>query len=235
MTKTETPLLAKIRKLMAKANDSATTEAEAAAFAAKVQELLLQNGLAMSDVKDAPEQTESVSEGTYDFKRWNSPHRRGLMATVCTYYMCSVLYMSRHKKVIVIGKPQNVEVALSMTDYLIGTVVRLSTQYGKTHPGANIVDFRRGAMLRLRERLIEEARRMKEAAATPSRNPGNLPAVFQSESQLVSAYVRSKYNPRPTKARAIKHGADAWAGRKAADGISLHQQVGAAPKTRRLA
>lgn len=45
MTISESPLARKIRALMAKANDKSVTEAEAAAYAAKVQELLVKNGL----------------------------------------------------------------------------------------------------------------------------------------------------------------------------------------------
>lgn len=234
MTSThESPLKAKIRKLMAKASDPSVTEAEAAAFAVKVQELLLQSGLAMSDIgASTEERREQVGEQSFDFSRWNSPHRRGLLDTVCSYYMCEVLYWRHQKRMVILGKPQNVEIAASMTDYLISTVVRLSTRYGREHPGSNVVDFRRGCMLRLRERLMEEKAKMERAATTT--NPGNLPVLFVSEGALVRQYVEAKYKVRKTKARAIKHGADAWAGRAAAEGISLRPQVGAAASNRQL-
>ena len=228
--KTESPLLARIRKLMAKAQDPSVTEAEAMAFADKVQELLLREGLAMSDVAASGEEqrAEAVGEEKFDFKRWNSPHRRDLLGAVCAYYMCQVLYWRKLQMLKIIGKPQNVAVAASMTDYLIGTTVRLSTRYVREHPGANAIDFRRGCMLRLRERLYAAKAKMEREAARPaaSTNPGNLPVLFQSESQLVANFVASAYTVRTTKARAVKHGADAWAGRRAAEGISLSPQVG---------
>jgi hypothetical protein len=87
-------------------------------------------------------------------------------------------------------------------------------------------------MLRLRERLHEARRKMMEQAT--SSNPGNLPVLFTNESALVGEYMRSKYSVRPARKAKIKHGADAWAGRKAADGISLHQQVGGSSDRRQL-
>lgn len=227
-THTESPLVAKIRKLMAKANDPSVTEAEASAFAAKVQQMLLENGLALGDIKSASpdEQREQVGEEQHSFKRWNSPHRRGLLDAVCAYYMCSVLYWRKTGILKIIGKPQNVAVAASMTDYLIETVVRMSTRYGRENPGSNIIDFRRGAMLRLRERLDAARRAMKEEANRAKSNTGNLPVLFVNESALVAEYTKNKYKVRTVKARPIKHGSDARAGRAAAEGISLHPQVG---------
>lgn len=226
-------LIDRIQKLMAKANDPSVTEAEAAAFAGKVQELLLLNNLEIRDIDIGTEGADiKITEQEFDYKKWNSPHRRGLLNTVCAYYMCTVLHWTRQKKLRIIGKPQNVEVALSMTDYLLKTVIRLSTQYGKAHPGANIIDFRRGAMLRLRRRINDEKEAMERRAR--SSNPDNLPVLFAGESAQVAAYVKAQYNVRPSRARAVKTGLDALAGMRAADGISLRPQVGGGAGQRML-
>jgi len=224
----ESPLVTKIRKLMAKANDKSVTEAEAALFAAKVQELLVANGLSMGEIGEEKLDQGGVEDQTHA-DRWSSPARKILLRAVCRYYMCEVLVYTRLKQVKIIGRPHNVVVSMDMADYLIKTVVRLSNQYGRENVGANVIDFRRGCMARLAERLIAELHKAKEAAKPEYKttgNPGNLPALFQSEERQVHEYVRSKFSVRYTKGKGLKQGSDAARGRAAADGISLHRQMG---------
>ena len=230
----ESPLVAKIRKLMAKANDKSCTEAEAATFAAKVQELLVANGLAMGDIGEAKLDHGAIEDQTHK-DRWSSPARKHLLRAVCRYYMCELLVYPRQKTVKVIGRPSNVIVAMDMTDYLIKTVVRISNDYGRANYGSNVVDFRRGCMARLAERLGEELRRARKAAEPVYKslgNPGNLPALFQSEEKQVHLFLKEKFNVKYVRAKGLKQGQDAERGRSAADGISLHRQVGGAAGSR---
>lgn len=228
----ETPLARKIRALMAKANDPSVTEAEAASYAAKVQELLVKNGLSMQDIKEPDVERADVGGSDFDEKkkRWTSPSRRALLHSVCRFYMCEAIGPARGMRDWkIIGRPHNVEVAISMTEYLINTTIRLSNQWGRENVGLNIIDFRKGCMMRLGERL-DEMRSQKTAAEKPTwngSNPGNLPALFLSEKQLVKNYMDSKMNIKWSKSRPIRAGAAGFAaGRRAGSEMSLHGQVG---------
>lgn len=229
MTISQTPLARKIRALMAKANDKSVGEHEAAAFMNKVQELLVQNGLSMGDVKQEDVEQGDIEGQTYR-ERWKSPSRRNLLRAVCRYYMCEAV--SPHKNGgmwTIIGRPHNVTVAIEMTDYLIKTTVRLSGAYGRANIGVNVIDFRKGCMGRLCERLQAEMQRAKASAPEyrPNGNPGNLPALFKSEAKLVDEFMRKSIGGLRFKpARPIKAGQDAAAGRAAGDTVSLHGQVG---------
>jgi hypothetical protein len=226
----ESPLIRKIRLLRAKASAEGTTEAEAASFAAKVQELLAANGLSMSDIKDNDDvERGEVGKEEHHRSKWVSPARQKLLRTVCRYYMCEAIGPGRggtHWSIV--GRPHNVLVALEMTDYLIKTTVRLSNEYGRRNIGANVIDFRRGCMVRLCERLLialaEQAKQKPEFKSDG--NPGNLPALFVSEREQNARFIAQTMKIRTTSDRGIKQGSDAMEGRKAADGISLHQQVG---------
>jgi hypothetical protein len=224
---TESPLIRKIRALRAKAEGKGVTEAEAAAFAAKVQELLAANGLSMADVGDAEHAPEAIAG--QEFPDVASPARQVLLRATCRYYMCEAIGPARRgMNWTIVGKPSNVLVALEMFDYLIKTVVRLSNEYGRQSPTHNKIDFRRGAMTRLAERLMEEWRKATEAKPEwrSHGNPGNLPALFVNEQQQIRAYVAQRMNTRTSAGPRIKHGNDAAVGRQAANGISLHRQVG---------
>lgn len=218
-------LIAKIRALMAKANDKSGTEAEAALFAAKVQELLVANNLSMEHLRE--ENTDSVGDTELPAARWQSPARRKLLRAVCGYYMCNAIApYDKDDTWSIIGRPANAIVAVEMTDYLITTVVRLSNQH-KRATGGNAIDFRRGAMLRLAVRLIEmtlAAQKQKPTYAANG-NPSNLPALFSTEIALIDKFAKDKYNPQSETARRMKLGADAVAGMLAAEDIGLNTQV----------
>lgn len=226
---TENPLIRKIRALLAKANDKSVTEAEAAMFAAKVQELLAANNLSMGDIGNNDEKPEDVDKQFHTDKKWASPARKLLLRAVCRFYHCETIGTLGDKSIWhIVGKPTNVAVALDMFDYLVGTVVRLSNQYARENPGSNKIDWRRGCMARLAEHL-EEMRRAEMAKPQEWRgtgNPGNLPALMVTERQQVEQFMRHMFNLKSSKSRGIRQGDDAARGRAAADGISLHRQVG---------
>lgn len=222
----ESPLLKRIRALMAMANDKSTTEAEAALFAAKVQELLATHGLQMADVRAVNE--ESVGLQDHAQTKWKSPARRKLLIAVCRYYMCDVLSPAdKYDTWTFVGRPANVTVAIEMVDYLIKTVVRLSNEYGKANgrKQKHVIDFRRGAMVRLAQRLaILRAEALEKKPEWHGTNPGNLPALFASEDALIekaTEHMALKAN----KPRALKIGLDALHGIRAANDIGLHEQV----------
>jgi len=228
----ESPLARKIRALMAKANDASVTEAEAASYAAKVQELLVKNGLSMSDVKEPDIERGDVEVSNHDEKtrRWTSPSRKILLRSVCRFYMCEAVSPARGDKTWkIVGRPHNVEVALSMTDYLVRTTIRLSNEWGKKNIGENIIDFRKGCMMRLSERLDEMRREKthKEKPVWNGSNPGNLPALFVSEQTLVRNFMKENMNIRFATPKAIRYGKTGYdAGRAAGSAMSLHGQVG---------
>jgi hypothetical protein len=228
-TISETPLARKIRALMAKANDPSVTEQEAASYAAKVQELLVKNGLAMSDVRKDDETQRGDIGATKQKDLWKSPARKNLLRAVCRFYMCEAVSPARYtNQWTIIGRPHNVVVAVEMTEYLIKTTVRLSNAYGRANIGSNIIDFRRGCMDRLAERLYEMLRSQRQQ--TPEYksdgNPGNLPALFLSEHQLVKRVMEQAIPGLVyKKQKPLKQGSDAVRGREAANGISLQTQV----------
>lgn len=240
MSATETPIMRKIRLLMAKAQGT-NNEHEAASFAAKVQELLLEHGLAVSDIgtadpsapREKVEQHDTPGSGKNFLK---SPARKALLFSVCRFYMCQFMRYGS-ERVVIIGKKSNAEVAASMMIYLLEQTIRLSNRYGREHELSMtaVTDFRKGCMLRLCDRLDKLRYERELAARQPSTNPGNLPAVFASETEQVKAYMATLKVKvgRPLK---IQEGQHAMAGRSAAERISLAPQVGQQQRnsTRRL-
>lgn len=226
-THSESPLVAKIRKLMAKANDPSVTEHEAAIFAAKVQELLVAHGLSMGDLGSEQVEEEKIKGRRH---QWDgSPARQIMLRAVCKFYMCEAVGPARRGEAwTIIGRPTNVLVALDMFDYLLKTVIRLSNDYARLRGGfANKIDWRRGCMTRLAERLDEmrRAEKDKPQERKANGNPGNLPALWVDEARQVTMWKKQNMETKDGTTR-VKQGNDAAHGRAAAEGIGLHRQVG---------
>jgi hypothetical protein len=225
-------LLKKIRALKAKADDASTTEAESMAFAAKVAELLAMYSLeeAQLEIGNGEESTP-ISHEEY-VANWNaSPARRVLAIAVCRLYNVSPLIRTgKGQAWTLVGRKHNVIMVKEMVAYLIKTTVRLSNAWGKSNPLGDVIDFRRGCFKRLSERLYELYQETAKSTAPvyTNNNPGNLPALYLTESKLLTAYIASKWRTKPLRAARIRQGASAMAGREAGDGISLNRQVGGA-------
>lgn len=236
-------LVRTIQALMAKANDPGVTEAEALAYSEKAQELLAKHNIAMADITNVGDDTSNNVNGTsYNEKEkgWKSESRKQLLRAVCRFYMCEAVGPGRggSKTWIIVGKPVNVEVAVSMTDYLIQTTIRLSGDYGRANRGlgVNVIDFRRGCMARLAERLNEMRRDQlaKTPEYQPNGNPGNLPALFRSENEITRAWMKQHLHVTFGKTKSIKEGSDAANGRAAAEKIGLNTQIGGGRTSGRL-
>jgi hypothetical protein len=223
-------LLRTIRALRAKA-EGTNNEAEAAAFAAKVAEMLAQYGLEESQL-DVQEQSEIGHE--YDVaKEWStSPARRILANSVCRLYSVRcIMPGNKGGKWTIIGRKHNIVMAKEMMTYLVKTTVRLSGQWRKENfmPHSEAIDFRRGCFERLAQRLTDlrhEQHRRAAPVFNSSGNPQNLPALYMKESDLVNGYMKANFQFRSSKVKAGGRGVGAADGRRAADRVSLSPQVG---------
>jgi hypothetical protein len=221
-------LLRRVRALRAKAEDPSVTEAEAAAFTAKVAQMMAEHGL--EEAQLTVEEQSGVEHET-TVMDWDSPARKLVAVEVCRLYMVRLILPSRRGQPwALIGRKHNILMARDMTDYLIGTVKRLSKRWKKENfgSGADMIDFRRGCFERLAERLRElheaQARAARPAYAANG-NPSNLPALYESENRLLKAYVDKNFNVRKASIRGLRVGAAGMDGRRAADGIGLSPQI----------
>src|SRR5690606_36890880 len=86
-------------------------------------------------------------------------------------------------------------------------------------------DFRRGAGLRLYQRLVDLYN--AQNAAVPAASGGNLPALYRTEENAIAAWKKAMFGDDIRKARtkSIRIGAYGAAGMAAADKISLNTQI----------
>lgn len=111
-----------------------------------------------------------------------------------------------------------------MAEYLIATVKRMAREYSpaKTEQG----DFRRGAGLRLYQRLVELYNEQNKPPVTATTGT-TLPTLYRAEENAVEEFIKNRFGNglRDTKRKGMKLGFGGMAGRAAADSISLNTQV----------
>ncbi|HWS84280.1 MAG TPA: DUF2786 domain-containing protein [Ktedonobacteraceae bacterium] len=164
MLDTITPVLAKIKKLLALSTSSNPNEAAAAA--AKAQELLMQHNLTLSQV----ETEVQASSYKQDFVGTGSRvWKRLLLAVIARNNFCEAIYDSQKSHVIVIGEAHNQEVVTYLYAYLIAQLepmaVAAYNQSSRTvHAKSWLDSFYIGAVESVSDRL--EAHKQEMVAAS---------------------------------------------------------------------
>lgn len=231
-------LLRKIRALRAKAEDPSVTEAEAAAYAAKVAELLQKHNLSEASLEIDEKDEEGVVRETWEGDYLTDSWRRLICNAVAALYFCKGFgedlgtHRTARKRRVqhFVGKPHNIIVAREMSEYLINTTLRLGKTWQRDNHGthASFVNFIRACGYRLTER-VQELHKAQTAAA-PQRaangNPSNLPALYADENTLIAQFLKSEgVSLHNVGSRQDAVGAGALAGRRAGDTISLSTQI----------
>jgi hypothetical protein len=230
-------LLEKIRKLHAMAEDSGVTEAEALAFASKVQALLAEHGLSMADMPEA-ERDDPVEHQEFPMM-YSDPWRMSLFRAIEKLYFCysfrsefSVKGKFRTGRMVV-GRPHNVASCRDMYDYLEKTTLRLAREYASENSGESNdsprslrLGFERGCGERLAVRIREMFQEQTKPMSSPSVNSSNLPALYRTELQLCEDHAKEKFSLKFTKRAGSSFNHHSIAGAHAANSVSLRPQVG---------
>lgn len=194
-------MMEKIRKLLALADSTKTTEAEATAAALKIQELVQTYGLDLAEIEL---QNKDSQHGVRDMgtvgRRAMFDWQQELMTTIAQNNFClcdvRVIYVEKKnrnsKQHFLVGRKLNIDVTVRLYDYLIETMRRLCESGGFIQHKTRTL-FYEGASRRLTDRLklqrklreAEERRRQTEArAAGTYMNALMLTDVYGSEADM---------------------------------------------------
>ena len=229
--------VSRIRALLEKSRDPAASEAEAAAAVAMAERLLARHALSLADVTRL--EIVSVKTGI----RYLEPWVRNMAVHAARLYGCEPLVVTEiarstrggateYKSLTLFGRQVSTDVAVSMINYLIATVVRLSRDYSSVR--RDQLGFQRGAGERVATRLWELRKEQTARAETQegTSDGTSLVVVEQSEaSRFMHETVKThkvRQRGSDTSSRASHDGLAAGAG------ISLGGQVGGAPGSRML-
>lgn len=255
----DTQLLDKIKKLLEKAK-STDSEAEAQAFMNKVQQLLMENNLSMSQLeahsvseKDTPVTKSEVRLDDITDKRhgaWLSY----LLNGICTANLSKAILVKGFMKeslgsIYVIGKEHNTIVVLGMFEYLRKTIIEIEKKSFKEYEGtqkrgAYRRDFLFACQQRVCQRLRENIQEMeaeeqrKLQAANQEKglmilNP--ITEMMRINKEAVDKYIAQEYGALgKAKGTTQKYRDGTAAGSAAGGGINLSGQIGGSGGTKRI-
>lgn len=139
----QTPIVEKIKKLLALANSS--NEHEAALAAGHAQRLLSEHNLAMADIEAAhkPDSADTVETATTKtLPKW----LRYLSAGISTAFDCQAIHHPASAKLTFIGIGADVQIAAYTFTYLERTVRKLCRTYMKQHVCSTLANRHRELM-----------------------------------------------------------------------------------------
>ena len=237
-------ILSKIRKLNNLTEGRGATPEEAASAAAKVQALLFEHNLSLSDVDTGePEPAEPYGKTDYDLEanRNTVQWKRTLLYGIAKANFCTAVTQSGKTTMTLIGKKSNIEVVVYLYLYLSSEVERLAKEASRTvlqRKAAYSVAFCRGAASTIYHRLQAE-RRQAETTAThfgTAKATSNALALRNAETDLQAAILKIYGVPlRSTSTRSAIGNYDGYrSGQAAGHGISINRGVGHGSQSRQL-
>lgn len=213
-------LIDKIKKLLAKANDAAVTQEEAAAFAAKAAELAAREQLELNDI-DWTDRQAARPIGRYHF--WPQNHdikptktrvawMEQMCHTVCQSQQCEIVLMGGNSFDI-IGREGQVEIAAYLCAYLTRFALDMSwrdygVEYRRCQAEGRVWEARgfraswlNGFSNRVRQRLLEQREQIKLEYSQST-------ALVRLDTELaeVADWMKANMQTRKSKALAGRSG-----------------------------
>lgn len=226
-------LIEKIRNLMALAEDSGATQAEAEAAMGKAHELLAQHNLSVTDLNDTDEE---VGEDTHDNKPWNQQWEKQIWLSIAHLNFCDMYTLNRGTRphsYVVIGRESNRIATQHVAEFVVNTGKRLALEHAQNNSGNSVSlsnNFKKG----FAAGVCLKARQIIEQAKTQKGTPGtglvlaNLYDVTAHENQA----LLDAANLRKTRAKiSVTDASAAVAGKDAGSKVSLSRQVGSGKTT----
>jgi len=139
----KTPIIEKIKKLLALANSS--NEHEAALAASHAQRLLSEHNLAMADI-EATHKPDKADKVDTTISKTMPKWLRHLSAGVSTAFDCRSIHYPAAGKLTFIGVGADVQIAAYTFAYLERTVRRLCSNYMKNHVNPGLANRHRELM-----------------------------------------------------------------------------------------
>jgi Protein of unknown function (DUF2786) len=214
-----TPILSKIKKLLALSTSSNPNEAALAA--AKAQELLMQHNLSMSMIQT---QDGGPSYERVFLKLGKRIWRRILLTIIAHNNFCEMIYNVSTSESILIGEAYNREVVTYLYHYLIGQLEPMAhTAYHRSltamHASSWMDSFYMGAVESINARLEEQKQEMA-AASNACRS-----LIISKDAELQGA-IRRFYPKTQTGGKKRIRSADGiQAGREAGRKVALNRGI----------
>jgi hypothetical protein len=230
----ENKILARIRKMMALANDAAASEGERDNALRMSYNLLAKYNLSMVDVENAvPQERRDEFQAIMVSTIW-SKNCANIIANLffCKYYSMGKVNSWKGYHVFV-GKESNATTAMVLTEYVITSILKEARKLYKDDSCPAARSFALGVVAKLRERVreIKAAASASESTTAPA-NALVLTNLHESEANANSALILARHGElkKGKAGKGITNGEAFGAGKQFGSKINLAPQVGSTKK-----
>lgn len=195
-------LMGKLSKLL-EVKQRAATEAEAATAATLLSRFLDEHNLSIADIEKRGQAAPPVTEGGHDLGKAAFKWKLDLAEGIARFFYVEALVNRQSKKVVFVGRPDNIEALTMLYGWVIDQVKSIATVERRAHfdkTGEHIdplrwqLGFGEGAVQRLIVRLSEMKARQAEDA---TRNEmGDITALAIHHNDEANNYLEAKYGYR---------------------------------------
>ncbi|QVJ00396.1 DUF2786 domain-containing protein [Nocardiopsis eucommiae] len=229
--------LNKVRALLAKAEDTSATEAEAAAFTAKASDLMAKYGIDRAMAADRQPANDTPMDKIVTIPNPRANVKAVLLFRVAEAMRCQTIRLPHRKgasdgtqRVHVFGYTSDVERAEIMYTSLLLQMMNGLAQVNRAPAGVSIKTYKRSWGLGFAHRVgdrIEAVEQQAAQAATPQAEGRSAALVLADRSRVVDSQFRREY-PRVAHSRGTHNVAGFGAGAEAGDRADIGQtRVGA--------
>lgn len=198
MDNTTDSIIKRIKKLLTLANNSGATEAEAKNAMAMAQRLMTKYNISMANVGDDSSQGSINHEAFFRRKGCFNDADKLIMNLLTRYYKVRIIYSGN--TIIIVGRPENVEIAKYVHGYLRTVFFKCWNEYKRTTDFANKASFYKGLWVGIDQRMEESEKQAKSEETTDAVQKYEL--VLVNERQAISNYIDITFGRlRSTKAR----------------------------------
>lgn len=196
----------KIEALLAKANDTGATEAEADAFNRKAFELMTRYNIERSEIGAEQPVERTHVELTVQLRPWSQAVLSGLTRLYyCTYFSTKLDAKGRKHRITIVGEKQNALVCHAIAVMVLRSIITEARSLGDGRSfmtGAGYRVFERCREMTAYSQNIPEIASTKQLGHTTGGKA--LVALAQTEASGNQDYIANVMNIRLAKARASK-------------------------------
>ena len=227
-------VLARVRKMLALANDQQASEGERDNALRMAHATLAKYNLELSDTQ-AKDDPRGRHEATYYSRPWS----RSCSAAIAELFFCKYIFVqprrSQDGKHYFIGKGTNATTALEMAQFIVNSIDKEASRWQRAN-GGNHDSWRAfcwGATMAITKR-VNDLKASKDSSSTPG-TALVLANLYQVEAAANEAFIRGSMNTRQGRTSpGYRDSAASAAGRTYGNSVSLSTQVGASRGSSKL-
>ncbi len=227
MNDPKTSIIKKIQKLLTLANNKGATKAEAENAMSMAQRLMIKHKISMANIDTSEKSNFDIKHESYFKRSATNPADDFIMNILQEFYNIRVIYRAGRgsSEIILIGTPEDIEIAKYIHEYLRNIFFKLWNEYKKTDLRANRKSFYFGVYNGFSAKM--RTAQAEEKAKASKKRQDQYDIVLVNTKEAISKYVSNTFkNLYTSRARRGSVDCNSYdAGKARGSNISINKAI----------